>query len=129
MREATQARSYAAALSVLVVTEWLYLDWASRAPQPRPANFVHAECSRCTTVRVYATSSSFCARNWIGSAPSNQIFAATSSGGASASNLPSSMPPIPSDGGPQGQGDNLIIVSESGRNHRRIQWGDAGCGI
>src|SRR5215468_8006614 len=32
MREATQARSYAAALSVLVVTEWLYLDWASRAP-------------------------------------------------------------------------------------------------
>jgi thiaminase/transcriptional activator TenA len=43
MREAAQARSYAAALSVLVVTEWLYLDWASRAPQPRPANFVHAE--------------------------------------------------------------------------------------
>jgi thiaminase/transcriptional activator TenA len=25
------------------VTEWLYLDWASRAPQPWPANFVHAE--------------------------------------------------------------------------------------
>src|ERR1700761_3101663 len=36
-------RSYAAALSVLVVAEWLYLDWASRAPQPLPANFVHAE--------------------------------------------------------------------------------------
>src|SRR6202158_3102617 len=43
MREAAQARSYAAALSVLVVAEWLYLDWASRAPQPLPVNFVHAE--------------------------------------------------------------------------------------
>jgi thiaminase (transcriptional activator TenA) len=32
-----------AALSVLVVAEWLYLDWASRAPQPLPKNFVHAE--------------------------------------------------------------------------------------
>src|SRR5437899_361595 len=31
------------ALSVLVVAEWLYLDWASRAPQPLPNNFVHAE--------------------------------------------------------------------------------------
>jgi hypothetical protein len=26
-----------------VVAEWLYLDWASRAPQPLPNNFVHAE--------------------------------------------------------------------------------------
>lgn len=43
MREAAQTRSYAAALSVLVVTEWLYLDWASRAPSPVPDNFVHAE--------------------------------------------------------------------------------------
>jgi thiaminase/transcriptional activator TenA len=43
MREATETRSYAAALSVLVVTEWLYLDWASRAPHPLPNNFVHAE--------------------------------------------------------------------------------------
>jgi thiaminase (transcriptional activator TenA) len=43
MREAAQTRSYAAALSVLVVTEWLYLDWASRAPRPLPDNFVHAE--------------------------------------------------------------------------------------
>src|SRR5437867_4061079 len=31
MREAAETRSYAAALSVLVVPEWLYLDWASRA--------------------------------------------------------------------------------------------------
>ena len=43
MREAADTRSYAAALSVLVVAEWLYLDWASRAPQPLPNNFVHAD--------------------------------------------------------------------------------------
>ena len=43
MREAADTRRYAAALSVLVVAEWLYLDWASRAPQPLPNNFVHAE--------------------------------------------------------------------------------------
>ena len=43
MSEAAERRSYAAALSVLVVAEWLYLDWASRAPQPLPDNFVHAE--------------------------------------------------------------------------------------
>ena len=43
MREAAQTRSYAAALSVLVVTEWLYLDWASSASKPLPDNFVHAE--------------------------------------------------------------------------------------
>src|SRR6201998_4092441 len=39
MREAAEAHSYAAALSVLVVTEWLYLDWASRAPEPLQDNF------------------------------------------------------------------------------------------
>ena len=43
MREAAETRSYAAALSVLVVAEWLYLDWASRAPKPLPDNFVYAE--------------------------------------------------------------------------------------
>jgi thiaminase/transcriptional activator TenA len=43
MREAAERRSYAAALSVLVVAEWLYLDWASRAPLPLPDNFVHSE--------------------------------------------------------------------------------------
>jgi thiaminase (transcriptional activator TenA) len=43
MREAAETRSYAAALSVLVVAEWLYLDWASRAPKPLPDNLVHAE--------------------------------------------------------------------------------------
>ena len=42
-REAAQTRQYAAALAVLVVTEWLYQDWASRAPAKRPENVVHAE--------------------------------------------------------------------------------------
>src|SRR5207302_5541076 len=37
MREAAQ--THAAALSVLVVAEWLYLDWASRAPKPLSDNF------------------------------------------------------------------------------------------
>jgi thiaminase/transcriptional activator TenA len=46
MREAAETRSYAAALSVLVVAEWLYLDWASRAPKPLPDNFVYAEWIR-----------------------------------------------------------------------------------
>lgn len=43
MREAAASGSYAACLSVLNVAEWLYLDWASRAPQPLPDSFVHAE--------------------------------------------------------------------------------------
>lgn len=43
MREAAATRSYAAALSVLVVAEWLYLDWAQQASPPLPANFIHAE--------------------------------------------------------------------------------------
>jgi thiaminase/transcriptional activator TenA len=43
MREAAGTRSYAAVLSVLVVAEWLYLDWASQARPPLPTNFVHAE--------------------------------------------------------------------------------------
>jgi hypothetical protein len=36
MREAADTRGHAAVLSVLVVAEWLYLDWASLAPKPRP---------------------------------------------------------------------------------------------
>ena len=43
MREAAATRSYAAALAVLNVAEGLYLDWATKAPKPLPANFVHAE--------------------------------------------------------------------------------------
>lgn len=43
MREAGASGSYAVCLSVLNVAEWLYLDWASRAPTPLPDSFVHAE--------------------------------------------------------------------------------------
>ena len=43
MREAAETHIYAAALSVLVVAEWLYLDWASHAPKVLPDNFIHAE--------------------------------------------------------------------------------------
>ena len=28
---------------MLNVAEWLYLDWAMKAPKPLPTNFVHAE--------------------------------------------------------------------------------------
>ncbi|MBC3947111.1 TenA family protein [Erwinia persicina] len=43
MLEAAATRSYAAILTVLNVAEWLYLDWASQAPEMLPASFVHAE--------------------------------------------------------------------------------------
>lgn len=46
MREAAATRDYAAALAVLTVAEWLYLDWAARgtdAGRPMPARFEHAE--------------------------------------------------------------------------------------
>jgi hypothetical protein len=95
MREAAETRSYAAALSVLIVAEWLYLDWASRAPQPLPDNIVHADWITCTTIRIFAASSISCARSWTASAPRRQICAATSSIGLSPSNLPSSKPLIP----------------------------------
>lgn len=42
-QEAAETRDYAAILAVLVVTEWLYLEWAAAAPRPLPASFVHAE--------------------------------------------------------------------------------------
>jgi thiaminase/transcriptional activator TenA len=43
MAEAAATRSYAGALSVLVVAEWLYLSWAERHQGPLPPDFVHAE--------------------------------------------------------------------------------------
>lgn len=42
-REAAASRDYAVVLAVLLVTEWLYLDWAQAAPHPLPESFVHAE--------------------------------------------------------------------------------------
>ncbi len=43
MREAAASGRYVAALSVLCVAEWLYLDWAAAAARPLPGSFVHAE--------------------------------------------------------------------------------------
>ncbi|WP_435171255.1 TenA family protein [Falsirhodobacter sp. 1013] len=43
MREAAATGSYPAVLAVLNVAEGLYWDWASRAPEVLPENFVHAE--------------------------------------------------------------------------------------
>jgi thiaminase (transcriptional activator TenA) len=43
MNEAAGTRDYAACLAVLTVAEWLYLDWASRAPDPLPADPVVRE--------------------------------------------------------------------------------------
>jgi thiaminase/transcriptional activator TenA len=43
MTEAAGTRDYAACLAVLTVAEWLYLDWASRAPDPPPANPIARE--------------------------------------------------------------------------------------
>ena len=73
MREAAETRSYAAALSVLVVAEWLYLDWASRAPKPLPDNFVHAEWITLHDNRGFVASSISCGRSWTGSAPRKRI--------------------------------------------------------
>jgi thiaminase/transcriptional activator TenA len=39
MREAAETLSYAAALSVLVVAEWLYLDWAARRAEAATGQF------------------------------------------------------------------------------------------
>jgi thiaminase/transcriptional activator TenA len=43
MTEAAGTRSYAGALAVLVVAEWLYLSWAECHQGPLPDSFVHAE--------------------------------------------------------------------------------------
>ncbi len=43
MNEAAGTRDYAACLAVLTVAEWLYLDWASRAPDPLPADPIARE--------------------------------------------------------------------------------------
>ncbi len=43
MLEAARSGSYAACLSVLTVAEWLYLDWAEKAPKPLPDDFIFSE--------------------------------------------------------------------------------------
>ncbi|TXT08896.1 hypothetical protein VHUM_03024 [Vanrija humicola] len=42
MADARDAQSYALALTVLLVAEWLYLDWGS-LPHATPADWLHAE--------------------------------------------------------------------------------------
>ena len=94
MREAADTRSYTAALSVLVVAEWLYLDWASRAPQRcRPISYTRSG-SRCTTIQIFVGSSISCARSWTVSARRTQICAATSFLALWRSNSPFSKPPM-----------------------------------
>lgn len=43
MDRARESRDYARCLTVLAVAEWLYLDWAQRAPSTPPASFLHRE--------------------------------------------------------------------------------------
>lgn len=43
MQDANARGSYAEVLTVLTVAEWSYLEWAVRAPDELPADFVHAE--------------------------------------------------------------------------------------
>jgi thiaminase/transcriptional activator TenA len=42
MDEARRSGAYADVLTVLLVAEWLYLDWAAR-PQPSPRDWLHRE--------------------------------------------------------------------------------------
>lgn len=43
MADTNERGTYPDVLTVLLVAEWTYLEWASRAPAQLPANFVHAE--------------------------------------------------------------------------------------
>jgi thiaminase/transcriptional activator TenA len=95
MREAAQTRSYAAALSVLVVAEWLYFDWASRAPQPQPVNFVHAEWISLHDNPGFRGFVDFLRAELDRVGPCKRICAAIFFFGLSPSNSPFSKPPTP----------------------------------
>lgn len=43
LEEAARSAMYPYCLTVLTVAEWLYLDWASRAPRDLPESFVYRE--------------------------------------------------------------------------------------
>ncbi|MFC7608388.1 TenA family protein [Teichococcus aestuarii] len=66
MREAAESRSYARALSVLVVAEWLYLAWASRRSGPCRRISSMPSGSPCTTTTSSGASSAGCAPSWTG---------------------------------------------------------------
>src|SRR5947207_1504836 len=96
MREAAETCSYAAALSVLVVAERLYLDWASQAPKPLPDNFVHAEWITLHDNPDFRGFVDFLRAELDRVGPYMPTCAATSSVGLSSSNSHSSTPPMPS---------------------------------
>src|SRR5262245_57682667 len=60
MREAAETRTYAAVLSVLVVTEWLYFDWACRAQSHLRTILCTPNGSRSTTVRTFVSLFLYC---------------------------------------------------------------------
>ena len=62
--DAAASGSYAAILSVLVVCEGLYLDWASKAPAKRPESFVHHEWISLHDYRSSVSWLISCAANW-----------------------------------------------------------------
>jgi thiaminase/transcriptional activator TenA len=97
MRQAAETWRYAAVLPVLVVAEWLYLDWASRALLPLPDNFVHAEWITLHDNPDFRGFVDFLRADWTASAPRRRICAATSSFGLSPSNSPSSERPTQTD--------------------------------
>jgi hypothetical protein len=97
MRQAADTSSYAAALSVLVVAEWLYLDWASRAPLPLPNNFVHAEWITLHDNPNFRGFVDFLRTELDRLGPAHADCAATSFLALLRSNSPSSKPPIRSE--------------------------------
>jgi hypothetical protein len=96
MREASQTRSDAVALLVLVVTERLDLDWASRAPKEPPDNFVDAEWIALRDNPSFRSFVDLLRAQLDRVGPVEGIYVATSSGGLSLSSLPSSIPPTQS---------------------------------
>lgn len=43
MEEAIASDSWPAQLAILLIGEWIYLDWALKAPEQRPERFIHNE--------------------------------------------------------------------------------------
>jgi thiaminase len=110
MREAAETRSYAAALSVLVVTEWLYLDGAPTRQSRCRTTSCTPSGSPYTTIPIFAPSSTFSARSWTVSALATWICAVTSFVERSLSNFPFSRPVTPI--GPE------IVLAERGQAYR-----------
>src|SRR5699024_5525148 len=78
MREAAETRDYVAIVAVLLVAEWLYLDWATRGARPLPKNFVHAEWIRLHDFPEFHERIAFYAQNSTASAPPGALLHKTS---------------------------------------------------